>query len=143
MKKTILFLTIYAVGVITGFNVNFNKSEDLEIEVVSIYDGDTIMVNVLNWPDIIGKRISVRLSDIDTPELRDNRPAVKALAQKAKMFTVEKLRQAKHIELRNIKRDKYFRIDADVYVDQQNLSQLLLREKLAQKYDGGTKPKWD
>jgi len=119
-------------------------SNVLSIKVVSIYDGDTIFLDVENWPDIIGKRIGIRIKGIDTPELRDEREKVKALARNAKAFVVEKLRNAKVIEIQNLERDKYFRIVADVYVDGENLSELLLRENLAKKYDGhGKKPKWD
>lgn len=113
-----------------------------EVEVVSIYDGDTITVNINGWPDIIGKKIGVRIKNIDTPELRDNREEVKTLARKAKVFVVDKLRNAKKIELKNLERDKYFRILADVYVDDRNLGNLLLDAKLAKVYDGGKKPKW-
>ncbi len=51
------------------------------------------------------------------------------------------LRGAKVIELRNMKRGKYFRIVADVLVDDVNLSEILVDSKLAVRYDGGTKTK--
>ena len=75
-------------------------------------------------------------------EMKDNRPEIKALARKAKQFTVAKLRGAKTIELRNMKRGKYFRIVAEVWVDGQNLGQLLIEKGLAKLYDGGKKLKW-
>ena len=75
-------------------------------------------------------------------EMKDNRPEIKALARKAKQFTVAKLRGAKVIELKNMKRGKYFRIVAEVWVDGQNLGQLLIENGLAKPYDGGKKLKW-
>lgn len=111
-------------------------------EVTSIYDGDTFKVNIKGWPSIIGERISIRINKIDTPEMRGKTEKEKALARKAKQFTVEKLRSAKKIELRNISRDKYFRIGADVFVDGKDLGKMLIKAGLAVAYDGGTKKKW-
>lgn len=112
------------------------------VEVTSIYDGDTFRCNLAGYPEIVGERIGIRINGIDTPELRDNRPAVKALARTAKQYTVQRLREGRKIVLRNMKRGKYFRIVADVYVDGSNLGQELTALGLAKPYDGGKKPKW-
>jgi len=110
-------------------------------EVTSIYDGDTFRANIAEYPEIIGYRMGIRVNGIDTPEMRGKCKQEKALARKAKQFTVAKLRSAKSIELRNMKRGKYFRIVADVYVDDENLGEMLIDEKLAVAYDGGHKGK--
>ena len=111
-------------------------------EVVSIYDGDTFRVNIHSWPAVVGERISVRVYGIDTPEMRDADPDVKALARKAKQFSVAALRGARKVELRNLRRDKYFRLLADVYVDGRSLGAQLVKAGLAKAYDGGTKSQW-
>ncbi|MET1081086.1 MAG: thermonuclease family protein [Pseudomonas sp.] len=111
-------------------------------EVTSIYDGDTFRVTINAWPAVAGQRVPVRLFGIDTPEMRDKRPDVRALAQRAKQFTVQQLRGAKTVELRDIRRDKYFRLLADVWVDGRSLGDLLLKQGLAKRYDGGTKSSW-
>lgn len=110
-------------------------------EVTSIYDGDTFRVNIREYPELIGNRIAVRVNDIDTPEMRGGCEQEKALAKRAKQFTVQRLREAGKIELRNMKRGKYFRIVADVYVDGRNLGSMLIEEGLAVPYDGGHKAK--
>ena len=46
------------------------------------------------------------------------------------------------IELRNMRRGKYFRIVADVFIDGIDLAQLLITAGLARSYDGGTKSEW-
>lgn len=51
------------------------------------------------------------------------------------------LRSGKVIELRNTKRGKYFRIVADVFIDDKKLSDTLIASDLAVSYDGGTKAK--
>lgn len=110
-------------------------------EVTSIYDGDTFRVNINSYPPIIGKKMAIRVNNIDTPEIRAKCAKEKHLAKKAKQLTVQILRDAKVIELRNMKRGKYFRIVADVYADNISLSDILIENKLAVKYDGGTKSK--
>ncbi len=120
---------------------NKNFGNVIVKEVTSIYDGDTFRVNLEGYPQIIGYRMGIRVNGIDTPEMRGKCQQEKLLARKAKQFTVAKLRAAKTIELRNMKRGKYFRIVADVYVDNKNLGELLIVNKLAVAYDGGHKVK--
>jgi micrococcal nuclease len=110
-------------------------------EVVGVYDGDTFKVNIDGWPDIIGKEISVRIYGIDTPEIRGTKGDTKRLALSAKMFSANYLLGCK-VELRNMRRGKYFRIIADVYVDGENLAELLIKEGLAKPYYGGKRPIW-
>ncbi|XOB65892.1 thermonuclease family protein [Deferribacteres bacterium DY0037] len=108
-------------------------------DITSIYDGDTFRCNIEGVHPLLGNRIGIRVNGVDTPEMKDKRPAIKELAQKAKQYTVAKLRAGKVIELRNVTRGKYFRIVADVFIDNQNLANLLIAEGLGKKYDGGKK----
>ena len=57
-------------------------------EVNSIYDADTFRVTIKGWPDIFGKRIPIRIKDVDAPELRGKCDAEKRKAKAAKKFTV-------------------------------------------------------
>jgi len=111
-------------------------------EITSIYDADTFRVNIKGWPGAVGQRMSVRVNGIDAPEIRGKCEEEKKLARLAKQFTVQLLRSGKVIELRNIKRGKYFRLLADVYVDNVNLSDALIKTNYARLYDGGTKSNW-
>jgi len=110
-------------------------------EVTSIYDGDTFRANITDYPPIIGEHIGIRIYGVDTPEMNGRCEREKSLARKAKEYTVTMLRNAKLIELRNIKRGKYFRILAEVYADGKNLGEWLVREGLAVVYVGGKKIK--
>lgn len=139
MKKLILvclvcFLSVYAQDKMYG-KVRVSK-------VMSIYDGDTFKVTISSWPSIAGDNIGVRVKGIDCPEMRDDDPKVKELAQQAKQYTVKRLREGKIIWLKNIQRDKYFRILADVEIDGKDLGKELLEKSLAKPYDGGTKEEW-
>ena len=109
-------------------------------EIVSIYDGDTFRVNLDgDMPRIFGENISIRVANVDTPEIRTKCVKEKILARKAKQFSVQKLREAKVIVLKNVQRGKYFRIVADVYVDGVLLSKQLLDNNLAVQYAGKKK----
>ena len=86
--------------------------------------------------------MSIRINGIDTPELQGKCDKEKQLARLAKQFTVERLRAAKSIVLKNIKRGKYFRLVADVYVDGVNLGEQLIKQGHAVRYKGKTKKTW-
>ncbi len=111
-------------------------------QVVSVYDGDTVTVNIPEWPAIVGEKIGVRVRGIDTPELRDKRQKVKALALEAKALAVAVCPVGSTTELTNITRGKYFRIVADVWCQSRDLGSALLSIGLAQPYDGETKTPW-
>lgn len=86
---------------------------DAECELLTVVDGDTIKCNLKGFPDIIGRDIPVRFKGVDAPEMRgDERPL--GLISKDK---VEKLLFNRRVILKNMDRDKYFRIDADIYAD--------------------------
>lgn len=110
--------------------------------VTTIYDGDTFRATINDWPPIIGKNIPIRVNGIDTPEMRGECREEIEQARKAKQEAVAMIRAAKIVELRNIQRGKYFRIVADVYLDDESLGDSLIGKGLARSYDGGTKEKW-
>lgn len=139
-----MFIKIFLLGMLTlSLNAKSLKNTTypniIVSEVTSIYDGDTFRANIKGYPAIIGNHIGIRINGIDTPEIRGKCEKEKVLARKAKQLTVSLLRGAKRIELRNLKRGKYFRIIADVYVDGQNIAKTLLSSNLATKYDGKKK----
>ena len=111
--------------------------------IVSVYDGDTFTCNIEDLHPLIGERVSIRINGIDTPEMNDKNPDIKYRAIKARDYLNRLLNTAEKIELRNVRRGKYFRILADVYADETNISHKMLERGLAQSYDGGTKESWD
>ena len=136
MKYIIFILTLLFVPL----SVAKTYDELIVSNIVSIYDGDTFRVDLDgDIPRIFGENISIRVANIDTPELRAKCENEKILARKAKQFTVQKLREAKVIVLKSVQRGKYFRIVAEVYLDGVSLSNQLLDNKLAVTYSGGSK----
>ena len=110
--------------------------------VISVYDGDTFRVDIDELSDIVGKNIAIRILGIDTPEIRGQCEKEKQLAIKARDFTRYYLNNASNIQLSNLKRDKYFRLLADVYIDGESLAAALLVNNLAVRYSGNKKSNW-
>ena len=141
MKK--ILLTLLLTLITTNISAKTNNYGNATVaEVTSIYDGDTFRANIIGFPTIVGEHMSIRINGIDTPELRGKCPEEKAQAKLAKQFTVKHLRSAKRITLKNIKRGKYFRLIADVYVDGINLAEQLIKNNHAVEYQGKTKKNW-
>lgn len=111
------------------------------VQYLRNYDADTITVNVPGLHPLLGKKISIRVSGIDTPEMRTKNMCEKEKAKIAKKWVKHVLSTAKRIDLRHIKRGKYFRIVADVFVDGLNLTDILLDKGMGYPYEGGTKRK--
>ena len=142
LKKSLIILFLLLTST-SAESLKDIKFEDIVVkEVTSIYDGDTFRANLQGYPKIVGYRMSIRVLGIDTPEMKGKCKREKELARAAKRFTVSFLRGAKSIELRNVKRGKYFRILADVYGDNTSLADELIKSGFAVKYNGGTKIDW-
>ena len=106
------------------------------------YDGDTCRFTIPNIHPIFGKRLSVRLRGVDTPELRGHCQEEKLKAQAALHFVTQALSEAEAITLGSVARGKYFRMIADVIYDGKSLSAELLDAGLARPYTGGTRGGW-
>ena len=110
--------------------------------VIRVIDGDTFVVDIDEFPDLIGKDISVRVNGIDTPELRGKCGREKDLAVKAKERVDALLKTADTIVLENLSRGSFFRIVADVIIDGVDLGELILNEGLATPYRSGSESPW-
>jgi endonuclease YncB( thermonuclease family) len=111
--------------------------------VIKVYDADTITIaSKLPYPESPLYRLSVRLNGIDTPEIKgkDISDEEKEAAKVARDF-VYNLVFNKFIRLENIQSEKYGRILADVYLDDIHINEVLVNQRYAVKYDGGTKKK--
>ena len=139
MRIAVLSMMILCLSV-SSASAKFGNAYVARIK--SVYDGDTFRVDIADWPAIVGQNIAVRVSGVDTPEIRGKCASEKALAQKAKQFVLDSFKGAEYVELRNIQRGKYFRLVAEVYIDGESLTDALLSNGLAYPYDGGTKRTW-
>ena len=106
------------------------------------YDGDTCTYTIANVPDPFGDKIPVRVRGIDTPEIRGKCDIEKSRAKQVRDFVRDLHSQATTIELKNCERGKYFRLVCDVFLDGENLSEILIERGYARKYDGGKRESW-
>lgn len=145
MKARIILISLFSLAM-TSFAVKaderiYERSVTVS-EVTSIYDADTFRANIAGWPHIVGKRMAIRINGVDAPEIKGKCQSEKLAARKAKQHTVALLRGAKKIELKNIRRGKYFRLLADVYADGKSIAESLIHAGLARPYYGGTRGGW-
>lgn len=105
---------------------------EYKAKYISNYDGDTIKF-MANLGFGVWKRITIRLIDIDTPELRSKDPAVKEKAYAAKDYVFNSLVGAKEIIIKTQrdKTGKYGRYIADVIFDGTSLAEALVSKELA------------
>jgi nuclease (SNase domain protein) len=117
MKRILLLLGLF---LLCGCSTPQSEQRYPDVKVsrlLRVIDGDTFRCDIDEHSAIAGKNISIRLRGINTPELRSRNPEERKSANLEKQRLFDLLNNARVIELRNIDRDKYFRIDADVYID--------------------------
>lgn len=84
--------------------------------VVRVCDGDTVVVDIPEYPDIIGKSIRVRLAGVNAPERRAPDPVLRQAAERSRQAMAALLPPGTAVTLTRIRRDKYFRLNAVVLV---------------------------
>ncbi len=108
--------------------------------VVSVYDGDTMTVDAEPWPGLTA-RTKVRVTGVDTPEIRGKCQVEKDMAVRARDFVRSTV--GAQVQLTSIRLGKYAgRVVADVWVNEQKLSTLLIAENLGRPYHGGRRQGW-
>ena len=124
--------------------------------LIDIYDGDTIKVILPTFDSYY--KFTIRLNGIDTCEIRSKDKVLQDNALKARDRLFELLTNNKVNNKNDIKnilesdvhlvwveccnKDKYGRILANIYKNkdtEKSVSEILLEEKLAYKYEGKTK----
>lgn len=111
------------------------------VKVVSVYDGDSFFIDLPNEHPLFGKRMGVRVSGIDTPEMKTKDSCEKKKAIAAKALLEKLFKSAKRIYIVDAKKDKYFRILGTVQADGKDVAQELINAKLGYSYHGEKKPK--
>lgn len=109
-----------------GYRI-INNYGKVEIKLDKCIDGDTA------WFIVEGKREKVRLLGIDTPESTNY---IEEYGEEASNYTCDMLESVNHIYLEfdnnSEKCDKYDRLLGYIFVDDNSLNELLLREGYAE-----------
>ena len=112
-------------------------------QVIKVYDGDTITVAAkLPYHESPLYRFRVRLLGIDSPEMNGKTAEEKIAARKSQK-ALESLILHKTVFIKNRGQEKYGRILANVYIDDEEMlfvNKWLIDNKYAIPYDGKTKP---
>lgn len=109
-----------------------------------IVDGDTFIGDVLLDDNVKITSVSVRLRNVDTPEIHGQCDEEIKRAEYAKQRLGELIPVGSMAEIDNIKDDKYAgRIDANVYDAQsRDVGSVLVRENVGREYNGGKREPW-
>lgn len=101
--------------------------------LVNIHDAKTLLMNLPEYPPLIGEMITVKIGGIETPKLKGICKKESQLAATAKKFTEKALKNAELIDLTNMKRGKYFKIIADIMVNDEDFAGRLVEKGYAVK----------
>ncbi len=100
--------------------------------VVSVYDGDTITVDIDLGMDVWKMNVKMRLARIDTPEVRGTEKAAGKVVRDYVRGMV--LNKTVVIKTEKDKTGKYGRYLAEVFIDDMNVNDHLLEEGMAVEY---------
>ncbi|PSJ16078.1 thermonuclease family protein [Nitrosomonas supralitoralis] len=144
MKLAKLAVVLLIMTVIVGCDSPVYADETIKPgSIVRVYDGDTFTINIDgDCPSILCSKIPVRINGIDAPELRGKCEQEKIGAMDSRAYLAHLLLNAKDVELRNIHRDKYFRINAAVFADGVDVGADMISKGLARPYSGGKRNGW-
>jgi micrococcal nuclease len=121
--------------------LNLNNTEKFKpnirlAKVIKVYDGDTITIGTIMNNN--NYQFQVRLNRLDTPELKTKNE----IEKKAGLFVRDKLIEKilyQVITINIIEYDKYGRLLAEIYLNDENINDWLLNNKFAVPYNGKTK----
>lgn len=142
LAKQMGLIRLALLAILLACSALAQAQEVITAELVRVVDGDTIIVTIHDWPPVVGHEIGVRVDGIDTPELHDQRPEVRALAEQARDEATAFLCQCPTVQLVGIERGKYFRLVADVECNGSDLAAHLVEIGLARSYDGQGPHPW-
>jgi endonuclease YncB( thermonuclease family) len=104
-------------------------------EVVSVYDGDTVRVNIPSWPPILGHNVPIRIRPADTPELRKGDCfEEKALGIAARDWVSDWLAGKEGLKLVDYGRGTFFRVVGDILHGEDLLSSAMIEAGHAVPY---------
>lgn len=137
MRTVIIIFLIWS-GVLVYMQAPASNTYD--VNLVSVYDGDTVYLESELWPDS-NQFIRLRIYGIDTPEIRTRKLCEKELGKQAKRFLARHLAD-KVLTLTNVKTGKYAgRVIGDLYADGILVSKVMLDSGYATPYFGKKKTK--
>jgi micrococcal nuclease len=114
------------------------------IKILRVIDADTILVSAPFMPPPLKKQMPMRLSNVDTPNVKRWANCDKEAIQgeKAKVYVEYLVKKSKTQQVKIVGYDKYGRWLGQIYLDGKSISDSLIESKLAKSYYGGKKQSW-
>lgn len=138
---TLLLLALLSTPTLAEWRLSYH-------DINRVYDGDTFFINLKGLPPIFGHDLPIRVADMDAPELRSRctteslKAKERAYAALARDFFIDGLRNTEEIRIFNLRRDSFFRIIADVELDNVDLKKIMIDAGYAQDAKGGIIKGW-
>ena len=143
LKTVLVILPLAVIGSLAqAASCNTDDTNFSCVDFIRNPDGDTVYVDLPGTHPLLGERIAIRISGIDTGEMRAYKgrsQCEKEMAVFAKEELEEILSAANSIKLTNARRGKYFRILVDIVVDKKSVGKYLVKKHLAVHYSGGAR----
>jgi len=149
MKERLIHILIFIFGVScifygTLFAIPINAYAVDKVffrKVINVIDGDTIKIDSTQESELINYlEYSVRIRSIDAPEIHTKSNCEKKLGLKAKKFLESIVKNNQLVKIINPTWDKYGgRILAELQINDQSISQLMIDNKHAVAYFGQKK----
>jgi micrococcal nuclease len=106
------------------------------VQVVEVYDGDTVFVDLPDQHPLFGSRMGVRIKGINAPEIRTKDPCEKEKGIEARDYLESLVKGAQRIDVVEAEKDKYFRILGHLVLDGKSVSEIMLEKKFVESYYG-------
>lgn len=117
-------------------------------DINRVYDGDTFFINLKGLPPVLGHDLSIRVADMDAPELRsrcdtpERRLQERTYGAMSRDHLIGLIENSESIVLHNLRRDSFFRIIADVLIDGDDLKDIMVKDGFAHYAVGGLRGGW-
>ena len=142
MKKLILTVLLLPLLV---FAQKQPQGVTYEAQIISVSDGDTIVISAPYLPAPLKPQLAVRIFGVDTPEKghRAQCPREAQMGELATQFTKRMISQGRQFHVTLYGWDKFGgRVLGDILVNGQSVRQGLISNGLAREYYGEAKQSW-
>lgn len=143
-RSLIVAITVGAIAFFQFLNDGIvpNSSKKHSLSINRIIDGDTIEISVPELPGELPKKLSLRIIGVDTPEKDGTAKCTKEAhkAQLARVYLEQSIMTSKKKDIEILSWDKYGgRVLGDVILDRGRVSELLISDGYAIRYNGEKK----
>lgn len=104
------------------------------INVLSVYDGDTITAHVDLGFGVWAHKVKFRLLGIDTPEIRTRDSEEKIAGYRARDYLRTRVDEGDEITIQSVSKGKYGRWLGVLYIDGVNINDELVSKGYAEPY---------